>query len=102
LVGVSQQFLQLAIAQYIKSFQRRPFVPGHVRRWIDSILFDQLVEFLFGALEGQHVFRRWFQHHHREHLSCDLENQVVAPLNILRRVREGETVCANGFRVHEV
>src|SRR5207248_324230 len=88
------------VSENAESLKRDPLIARHVRSGIYSLLFNQLVEFLFGTLEGHDIFRRPFQDHHRKHLAGDLENKVVAPLHVLSRVRKREAIDAHRFTIH--
>src|SRR5437763_8823688 len=98
-VRLAQQSLQFFVSENAESLKRDPLIARHVRRGIYSLLFNQLVEFLFGTLEGHDIFRRPFQDHHRKHLAADLENEVVAPLHILSRVWKRKTMRAHRFTI---
>ncbi len=72
---------------------------GKIRRRNDSGPLDEIGEFFFRAFEREPAQSR-LQRDDREHFPADLENKVVFPLNLFRRVRQGKAVLPDPLDVH--
>ena len=99
LVGADDQLFQFGGTQRIELLRRDPLVLRHVRRRDHAVSFHQLRKRLVVALERQRDLRRrdGFGAGDAEHLAADLEDQVLAPLNLFGGVGQGQANLADSL-----
>jgi hypothetical protein len=81
------------------ALRRNPAGPAKVACGHDAGPFHQLRKFIGCRLERQPVGRR-LERHYSVHLPTDFEDQVVLPLDLLRRIRERKAVLPDPLDVH--
>ena len=75
-------------------------VAREIRSRDDAGPFGQLGKFFGSGLE-RNPDRSRFERDNGEHLPADLEQKVVAPLDLLGRVRQGDAEFTDGIGSHE-
>jgi len=86
-------------AEGVEAVEHDPLVASDVGGWVDVFLFDQLGERFGRALEAE-LLRDGCQRDDGEDLAANFETEIIAPLQVLGGVREGEAVPADVFDVH--
>src|SRR5713226_1633217 len=97
LIRLPDQIFQLFPSDGVQLVEHHPFVASDIRSWMNILTLDQLGEGFRRALETE---PRVVQADDRENLPTDLEAEIVAPLQVLGRTRERQTVGADGINVH--
>ncbi len=88
------------MCQCVPRFQSDPVVARDVRSRDDVGPFSQFGKFFGSGLEGN-PDRSRFERDNGEHLAANLEQKVVAPLDLLRSMRQGDAEFAYGIDGHE-
>ena len=88
------------MCQCVPRLQPDPPVAREIWSRDDVGPLGQFCKFFGSGLEGDPDCGR-FERDNREHLACNLEQKVVAPLDLLGRVRERNTEFADGIGGHE-
>src|SRR5712664_2214414 len=89
-VRIAQQPREFPRRQSVPGLQRHPLRPRQVRRRNNVGPLREFRKIFRRCFERQ-TNRSGLQRRHRKHLPAHLEYQVVAPLILFRRAREGKT-----------
>src|SRR5258705_7750364 len=101
LVGVFQKVLQFALGDSVEILERDPVVTSHVRSRNYTFVLYQFRKLLWSAFERQLGGILCIQPSNGKHFLADAEEQIIAPLNTLRDVRQRQTEFADLFKVHK-
>src|SRR5258705_6147113 len=101
LVGVFQKLLQFELGESVEILERDPVVTSNVRSRNYAFVLDQFRKLLRGAFERQLSGILCIQPSNSKHFLADAEEQIIAPLNTLRDVRQRKTELADLFQVHK-
>src|ERR1700693_109912 len=99
LIRLPDQLPQLIPPHRIEPVQHHPLVAPDIGSRMNVLALDQLRKSLRRALETK---PRIVQANNRKDLSSDLEEEIVAPLQILSSLRESQAKFANRVCIHAV
>ena len=95
-VGKAEQCSELLRRKRVGVFHGDPFGARKIGRGDDAGALGEFGEGFLGGFEGEKNGGR-LKRSNRKHFAADFEDEIVAPLNLLRGVRKREAEFSDGF-----